>query len=54
MHLDERIDCTMCEFWTMLFCQKHLDYFPNEGHRCPAFTHDPTMDELNEYDDNDD
>jgi len=45
MHLNERTDCTMCQFWSMLQCQKQLDYFPNEGHRCPAFTYDPEMDD---------
>jgi len=45
MHLNERTDCTMCQFWSMLQCQKQLDYFPNNGHRCPAFTYDPEMDD---------
>ena len=54
MHLNERPDCTMCQFWSMLHCQKHLTYFPDEGHRCPAFVYDPEMDYSNEYDENDD
>jgi hypothetical protein len=54
MHLDERIDCTMCQFWTMLHCEKHLTYFPNDGHRCPAFAHDPMMDDFQGIDEDDD
>lgn len=54
MHLNERPDCTMCEFWAMLHCENHLTYFPNDGHRCPAFSHDPTMDDFQGYKEDDD
>jgi hypothetical protein len=45
---DERVDCTMCTHWSMIGCRVRDQHFPHDGHNCPRFDLDYTI-EVDEY-----